>query len=180
MSFPSIELLPCGFLRGASLSPYTLLPILTKPLGIRRPQMDVKSNSNNKEKKPVLDAELDADWGTPKLRKVATNLLSYKAPINFLGLEEDEDEADADGDGDGDVDGRGGKACISEEILKVLPKNIGKKKAAVLVCLFQDEDGKLRVILSRRAKALSSHSGMMCFISVCTCRIRIFCSILCQ
>ena len=110
----------------------------------------------------MLDAELDAEWGTPKLRKVATNLLSYEAPVNFLGLEEDEDEAD------GDVNGCGAKACISEEILKVLPKNIGKKKAAVLVCLFQDEEGKLRVILSRRAKALSSHSGMLCFISVYT------------
>lgn len=32
-------------------------------------------------------------------------------------------------------------------------------KAAVLVCLFQNEDGEIRVILTKRAQALSSHSG---------------------
>ncbi|KAJ7968671.1 nudix hydrolase 15, mitochondrial-like [Quillaja saponaria] len=33
------------------------------------------------------------------------------------------------------------------------------KRAAVLVCLFEGDDGKLRVILTKRASSLSTHSG---------------------
>jgi coenzyme A diphosphatase NUDT7 len=35
------------------------------------------------------------------------------------------------------------------------------KRAAVLVCLFQGEEGDLRVILTKRASTLSSHSGCL-------------------
>ncbi|CAN6996270.1 unnamed protein product [Brassica rapa subsp. trilocularis] len=33
------------------------------------------------------------------------------------------------------------------------------KKAAVLICLFEGDDGDLRVILTKRASGLSTHSG---------------------
>lgn len=33
------------------------------------------------------------------------------------------------------------------------------KRAAVLICLFQDESGQIRVILTKRSSALSTHSG---------------------
>ncbi|KAL2931783.1 Nudix hydrolase 15 mitochondrial [Bienertia sinuspersici] len=33
------------------------------------------------------------------------------------------------------------------------------KRAAVLVCLFEDDDGNLRVILTKRSSKLSTHSG---------------------
>ncbi|KAH7544930.1 hypothetical protein FEM48_Zijuj01G0038200 [Ziziphus jujuba var. spinosa] len=37
--------------------------------------------------------------------------------------------------------------------------NAPKNRAAVLICLFQGDDGDLRVILTKRASTLSSHSG---------------------
>ncbi|XP_042041908.1 nudix hydrolase 15, mitochondrial-like isoform X2 [Salvia splendens] len=36
---------------------------------------------------------------------------------------------------------------------------IERNRAAVLICLFEDESGDLRVILTRRSSKLSSHSG---------------------
>ena len=35
------------------------------------------------------------------------------------------------------------------------------KKAAVLICLFEGDDGDLRVILTKRASGLSTHSGLL-------------------
>lgn len=34
------------------------------------------------------------------------------------------------------------------------------KKAAVLICLFEGEDGDFRVILTKRSSGLSTHSGL--------------------
>ncbi|KAG6387146.1 hypothetical protein SASPL_152331 [Salvia splendens] len=39
------------------------------------------------------------------------------------------------------------------------PGPIERNRAAVLICLFEDENGYLRVILTRRSSKLSSHSG---------------------
>lgn len=33
------------------------------------------------------------------------------------------------------------------------------KRAAVLICLFEGQDGNLRVILTQRASSLSTHAG---------------------
>lgn len=38
-------------------------------------------------------------------------------------------------------------------------KTFRPKKAAVLVCLFEGHNGELRVILTKRASRLSTHSG---------------------
>lgn len=35
-----------------------------------------------------------------------------------------------------------------------------ERRAAVLICLFEGEEGDLRVILTKRSKNLSTHSGM--------------------
>lgn len=35
------------------------------------------------------------------------------------------------------------------------------KKAAVLICLFEGDDGDLRVILTKRSSGLSTHSGFV-------------------
>lgn len=35
------------------------------------------------------------------------------------------------------------------------------KKAAVLICLFEGDDGDLRVILTKRSSGLSTHSGLL-------------------
>lgn len=44
------------------------------------------------------------------------------------------------------------------------------KRAAVLLCLFEGAGGELRVILTKRAGSLSSHSGLFlaCLIGVLT------------
>ncbi|XP_052202461.1 nudix hydrolase 11-like [Diospyros lotus] len=39
------------------------------------------------------------------------------------------------------------------------PERVGRKRAAVLICLFEDEEGDLRVILTKRSSTLSTHSG---------------------
>ncbi|KAG2327876.1 hypothetical protein Bca52824_010604 [Brassica carinata] len=38
-------------------------------------------------------------------------------------------------------------------------ESTGKLKAAVLICLFEGDDGDLRVILTKRSSGLSTHSG---------------------
>lgn len=101
------------------------------------------------------DLIIKEDWGSEKLKKLAEQLLSYKAPINFLGVDNDDDDDNDDG-------GVSSTVAIPEEIAKLihkLPPNLGKKKAAVLVCLFHDDNGDLRVFLTKRATSLSSHSG---------------------
>lgn len=40
-------------------------------------------------------------------------------------------------------------------------EGIKLSRAAVLICLFEDEKSELRVILTRRSSTLSSHSGKM-------------------
>lgn len=39
------------------------------------------------------------------------------------------------------------------------PEKFRPKKAAVLICLFEGDDGDLRVILTKRSSQLSTHSG---------------------
>lgn len=105
-------------------------------------------------RKSSLDPVINEDWGTEKFRRLAGQLLSYKAPINYLGEEDDGGEERGGG-----VSSSVGIPEKFAQLIDGLPKDIGKKKAAVLVCLFQNEEGDLRVLLTRRAKALSSHSG---------------------
>lgn len=44
-------------------------------------------------------------------------------------------------------------------------EGIKSSRAAVLICLFEDEKDELRVILTRRSSTLSSHSGKMLALS---------------
>ncbi|XP_052200741.1 nudix hydrolase 15, mitochondrial-like isoform X2 [Diospyros lotus] len=39
------------------------------------------------------------------------------------------------------------------------PQRVGSGRAAVLICLFEGDDGDLRVILTKRSSRLSTHSG---------------------
>jgi len=41
------------------------------------------------------------------------------------------------------------------------PEKFSPKKAAVLICLFEGDDGDLRVILTKRSSKLSTHSGIV-------------------
>jgi coenzyme A diphosphatase NUDT7 len=51
-----------------------------------------------------------------------------------------------------------------------IPKSANPKRAAVLICIFEGNDGELRVILTQRSSQLSSHSGVkiITFLS-CVC-----------
>jgi coenzyme A diphosphatase NUDT7 len=52
---------------------------------------------------------------------------------------------------------KGASSVRSED--RNLPIPPGKKRAALLVCLFQDENGEVRVILTKRSSRLRNHSG---------------------
>lgn len=82
-----------------------------------------------------------------RLENLIQQLRLYKPPP--LKEEDDDEEGDhkqvSNGDDD---DGMASAAEISRP-----------KRAAVLVCLFEDEVGQLRVILTKRSSNLSTHSG---------------------
>lgn len=48
------------------------------------------------------------------------------------------------------------------------PEKFRPKKAAVLICLFEGDDGDLRVILTKRSSKLSTHSGQYKMSSIFT------------
>ncbi|KAH7296315.1 hypothetical protein KP509_26G018900 [Ceratopteris richardii] len=101
---------------------------------------------------------VQVDWGSEKVRNLAEQLISYKRPCNFLGPDEDDDHEN-DELKSGSVSSSYGIPEETAKLIHRLPPDVGKKKAAVLICLFLDEAGDFRVILTRRAKSLSSHSG---------------------
>ncbi|KAG6554776.1 hypothetical protein Mapa_003795 [Marchantia paleacea] len=86
-------------------------------------------------------------WISPKLKSIAEQLRQYTSP-----------GSSADEEGPGGVTSSVGMpaSVASLNDLKVFPT---KKRAAVLVCLHQSPEGELRVILTKRACTLSSHSG---------------------
>ncbi|KAH7431005.1 hypothetical protein KP509_08G024700 [Ceratopteris richardii] len=105
------------------------------------------------------------EWGSERMRQLAEQLIVYRRPLNFLGRDED-DEGDDCGSGEAGAEGVSSTCGIPEETVKFihrLPPDVGKKKAAVLVCLFYDEHDELRVLLTRRSKLLSTHSGEVAF-----------------
>lgn len=76
------------------------------------------------------------------------------------------EKASAVSDGGGcDLDDRGkvfssigfSESASSSRVLS--PERFYPKRAAVLICLFEGENGELRVILTKRSSNLSSHSG---------------------
>lgn len=74
----------------------------------------------------------------PKLSNLTKILQFYKPHANS----EEEQKADV-------VNG-----CSIGSVAHFVPK-----RAAVLICLFEDESGQIRVILTKRSANLSTHSG---------------------
>jgi len=89
---------------------------------------------------------IEEEWGSLKLKNLAKRLRSYKPP-----------RAPWCSDAHGDESGGGGGGVSSNSELYVGLKRV--KRSAVLVCLFEDSDGDLRVILTQRSVNLSLHSG---------------------
>ncbi|KAL0924581.1 hypothetical protein M5K25_005423 [Dendrobium thyrsiflorum] len=78
---------------------------------------------------------------------------------------EDETAASVSEGSGGDFDDRGkvfSSIVFSESAspsMVLSPERFNPKRAAVLICLFEGENGDLRVILTKRASNLSTHSG---------------------
>lgn len=51
----------------------------------------------------------------------------------------------------------------------IAPVRLRAKRAAVLICLFEGDDGDLRVILTKRSSTLSTHSGLYFCLSNLVC-----------
>ncbi|KAJ7561130.1 hypothetical protein O6H91_03G015100 [Diphasiastrum complanatum] len=96
----------------------------------------------------------DENWGTMKMRALAERLRHYRAPSG--GCVDEDDQESLKGAGVVSSMGVPESKVVTAEALK---PSLGSKKAAVLICLFQDADGELRVLLTKRAGSLSSHSG---------------------
>ncbi|KAG0582715.1 hypothetical protein KC19_3G079700 [Ceratodon purpureus] len=105
------------------------------------------SSHESKQLRTFVSGE---DWGTPALRVLADRLRHYRAPSSSW--------APADDETHGGVTSSVGMptSVASANDIKVSPTS---KRAAVLLCLFQGAEGELRVILTKRAGSLSSHSG---------------------
>lgn len=93
--------------------------------------------------------------GSEKLAALATQLRLYKAPPTRAFDDEDNDE-----DSEGKFVSQVGVVESATPVI-VMPDRFRAKRAAVLICLFEDGDGigDLRVILTKRSSQLSSHSG---------------------
>jgi coenzyme A diphosphatase NUDT7 len=85
------------------------------------------------------------DWSSQRLRALAEHLRQYRAPPPELN-------------DDTSISSSIGMSA-SEASMKNLNVFPTKKRAAVLVCLYQGKDGEVRVILTKRAGTLASHSG---------------------
>lgn len=119
---------------------------------------DVMSDSNSRDlhlspshdSRQTRTSASDEDWGTPTLKILADHLRHYRAPASSW--------APADDETCGGVTSSVGMptSIASANDIKASPKS---KRAAVLLCLFQGAEGELRVILTKRAGSLSSHSG---------------------
>ncbi|KAL8143957.1 hypothetical protein V2J09_016989 [Rumex salicifolius] len=108
---------------------------------------------------------MDSSSTSQRLTALAQQLRLYKPPSIISDLEVDE-ESKA-------IEDRSNKVIsqvvFSEsssplvQTLKLAEKNNGgsfkPKKAAVLVCLYEGDNGDLRVILTKRSSRLSTHSG---------------------
>ncbi|KAK6149982.1 hypothetical protein DH2020_017507 [Rehmannia glutinosa] len=73
------------------------------------------------------------------LVKLAQRLRLYKPPYSFHVSDATNNTKDSE--------------------IQFSPGEVGPNRAAVLICLFEGENGDLRVILTRRSSKMSSHSG---------------------
>ncbi|XP_020273092.1 nudix hydrolase 15, mitochondrial-like isoform X2 [Asparagus officinalis] len=79
-------------------------------------------------------------------------LLNLIEQLRIYKPQQDEDDGIADGEDVGVDESAAGR-------FEPLPARFRPKKAAVLICLFENELGQLRVILTKRSSTLSTHAG---------------------
>jgi len=102
----------------------------------------------------IMDSSSNAGTGgSQRLLTLAQHLRQYKAPSFPEDIVEQR------------IEESGGKVVsqvgFPEAVTPVgqNPEKFRPKKAAVLICLFEGDDGDLRVILTKRSSKLSTHSG---------------------
>lgn len=94
--------------------------------------------------------------GSSRLAALAQQLRMYKPPPSSTFDEAEEMQADQES---------AGKVVSQvgfQESMTPVPKDPERfrpKRAAVLICIFEGEEGDLRVILTKRSSRLSTHSG---------------------
>ena len=95
--------------------------------------------------------------GSQRLVALAHQLRHYRPPPTPLDDDDDSEEPTIEGSAGKVVSQVGveeSAAPISRD-----PERFRPKRAAVLICLFEDDAGDLRVILTKRSSTLSTHSG---------------------
>ncbi|KAF5191166.1 Nudix hydrolase 15 protein [Thalictrum thalictroides] len=96
--------------------------------------------------------------GSQRLLNLAQQLRLYKTPSTTIFDNNDEIEEQRREENEGKVVSQVGFVESSTPPI-VHPEKFKPKKAAVLICLFEDDDGVLKVILTKRSSKLSTHSG---------------------
>lgn len=86
----------------------------------------------------------DSSMASPNLLKISEQLRLYEPPP---APPQDDHQSDS----------------IEEEAVEESAIRIRPKRAAVLVCLFEGDQGEVRVILTKRSSTLSTHSGEVSF-----------------
>lgn len=104
-----------------------------------------------------------------RLCALIDQLRLHKPEASRISVEasaEDETEAAVSDGGGCDLDDRGKvfssigfSESASPSRVLLSPERFHPKRAAVLICLFEGENGELRVILTKRSSNLSTHSG---------------------
>lgn len=97
--------------------------------------------------------------GSQRLIDLARQLRLYRPPPHS---DEEELEEQRIEENEGKVVSQLGFAESATPIVKD-PQRFRPKRAAVLICLFEGEEGDLRVILTKRSTRVSTHSGEVSF-----------------
>ncbi|CAN7133578.1 unnamed protein product [Brassica rapa subsp. narinosa] len=111
---------------------------------------------NSMEPAVTTTATTSSLGGSSRLAALAQQLRMYKPPPSSTFDEAEEMQADQES---------AGKVVSQvgfQESMTPVPKDPERfrpKRAAVLICIFEGEEGDLRVILTKRSSRLSTHSG---------------------
>lgn len=91
-----------------------------------------------------------------RLASLIQQLRNYERPASSDVEEGEDTESDVKG-------GVFSQVGLSESTIPSVsrPEILRHKKAAVLICLFEADNGKLRVFLTKRSSNLSTHSGLV-------------------
>ncbi|KAL8468175.1 hypothetical protein ACS0TY_031420 [Phlomoides rotata] len=103
----------------------------------------------------IMDSSAANNFGvSKKLMVLAQQLRFYKPP-----LQPDDDEEKKIEESAGKVVSQLGFAESATSVPQQTVERFRPKRAAVLICLFEGDNGEFRVILTKRSSKLSTHSG---------------------